>query len=636
MITLTGQREGIKRLRGSYQTLLSKYDYDCPVLICLHPAAVARDRDWIKIATRDLKKLHDFVMYGLPKPVKYDFQSEPTAEELYEYLNESVWISFDTEGTGLNKRHDDVIGMSFAKDNHSAMDFDLVPNDPRLEVAKAYLENPKSQVVLQNASYDLEMMRQSCNVHIPIEAVALDTLLAEQMLNPDLPANLDQLRAMYTDMPPYKPDKKAMKNIARWSKEDRSEYANKDAVCTRQVATEQFKLLQPSQRKLLNELLMPVIPALNQMERRGVVIDRDRAMVCWAELQPELQRLAKIIQDECGINPGSPVQIKKYFGFKSADKTTMQREIDRGHPKSDLIDAIMKWRGLDKFAGTFLVGLIKRLELNPDNNLWYIHTSYRADATGTGRLSSSNPNLQNIVEDYRVLYISEPGTVFISGDYAQVELRCGAIVANCQKLLDDLDSGVDIHEKFRQKIQPYLDKAVGIRGTSIVGKQRPRVVAKVVVFGTFYGASPYSFAKSFGVPVAIAKAWQDELFAEYPEIHDYIQARREEVRTTGMVHTPWGRIRYVDNERQGINTPIQSSASDVTLSTLLELYKRNVDLRLTIHDDLIFQAPEGDYMEIARMAREIYERPIPQMNGYSFKADFKVGKNWGDMEKIEF
>ena len=632
---LTSQ-SGIKRIRGSYQTLMDKFEYDCPVYCCLHPSYVMRDRDWIKIAIRDLKKLHDFIMYGLPKEIEYDFRYEPEPHELQEYLDEAIWIAFDTETTGLNKRHDDVIGMSFAADNHSAMAFDLIPNDPRLPVIKAYLENPKSKIVMQNGSFDIEMMKQSCGIHVPIEAIAFDTRLAEQMLNPDLPSGLDQLRGMYTDMAPYKPDRKSKGQIAKWSSEERAEYAAKDAVCTRQVATEQIKILDRRQTELMNNLLLPVVPVLNQMERRGVAVNRDLLAVCYADLQPKLELLSKKIENECGINPNSPVQIRKYFELKNADKTTLQREIDRGHPKADLIQAIMEWRGLEKFAGTFLVGLFRRLELHEDNKLWYVHTSYFIEGTGTGRLSSRNPNLQNIVEDYRVLYIAEPGMVFISGDYAQLELRSGGVIAKCQKLLDDLDAGVDIHEKFRKKIQPYLDQAVGIRGTSIVGKQRPRVVAKVVVFGTFYGASPHSFARSFGVPVHIAKAWQDELFSEYPEIHQYIQDRIREVETTGMVRTPWGRVRYVDNPRQGINTPIQSSASDVTLDTLLKLYRSDIDVRLTIHDDLIFQAPEDDYMDIARQAKEIYERPIPQMGGYSFKADFKVGKNWGEMEKIDF
>jgi DNA polymerase-1 len=615
--TLTG-KDRILSLRGSFFPLRPEFDWECPVLCCLHPSFILRQRQWVEQATKDFQEVNRFIMGDtLPnQEEEYEFLMDPSLWELQEYLGRTSLWAFDTETTGLNVRRDKVIGMSFSNSRNSAAALLLKDHDPRLDYIKTMLEDPQQRKVTQNGSYDCEILFNSLD--IKVRGMQYDTRLAEQMLNSDMPTGLDHLRAVYTKIKPYKPSKKEMKEVHLWGKERMLQYANWDAVCTYQVMLEQLKILGEGQTWLLENLLLPIVPVLNEMERKGVALDINLLAGMYGNNFPRLEALEKEIATRMGISPHSPKQVMEYFQLSSSDRDTLEYYIQRGDHRSEEMELILSARDIQKESSTYLKGMYDRAE---DGR---IHTSYMLDGTGTGRLSSRNPNLQNVPKYLRELFIADEGYYLVSCDYKQLELWVGAILAPCPTLLNDLKDGVDVHNKIAEEIRPYVKEAL---------LPKIRVTAKAVVFGTFYGRSARSIAIQFGVPVSTAEEWQAICFSSYPGLLKYIKDRHYDYNSTKTVRSAWGRHRVVSSPTQAFNMPVQSSASDVTLSSLLEMAKAGFDLRLTVHDEIVFQVRKEDLEREVDRARALVSRPIEVLGGNCFPADFKYGVNWYNLDK---
>ena len=620
---LTGERDlSITSIRGTFLKLDPKWEYDCPVLCCLHPSFVMRQRQWIPVAVNDLTQVIRFFTEGIPKEDKYNFLYEPTCEELEAYLYSSDDIvDVDTETTGLNKRLDKVIGISFSNSPFSAVALDFASHDPRLVIIKNFLEDPTRRKSMQNGSFDTEILLSTFGINV--QGFIYDTRLGEQLLSSDTPKDLDHLRSVYTRIKGYKPSKQQKSQIAFWGKEKRLEYAAWDAVVTGQVRRAQAKLLSEKQEQLMQELLIPLVPAINRMERVGVKVDVPVLAMIYADLVPKADKLYEEIASSMEVNPNSPSQIKEAFGLKKTDREELEYHIQRGHPKSELLQKILDYRDLSKGASTFLKGVYSRLEEG------YIHTDYKIEGTGTGRLSSSNPNLQNIQEPYRVIFIPEEGNYFLSGDYKQLELWVGAIIAPCPELLKDLQSGIDVHSAVLEEMRPYMPQRL------LTTPKTARLAAKTVVFGTFYGRSPRSIAVTFGVTVEEASRWQQICFGRYEGLKKYVLKQQAQFSRYGYIDTPWGRRRYLTSVTQAFNAPVQSSASDVTLSTIVELHRLGFDLRLTVHDSIVIQVPKENLHESYTKIKRVFERPIPQLDNTSFRATFDYGENWYNMQSID-
>jgi DNA polymerase I len=615
---LTGQ-DKIQTARGGVYELRDKYQHKCPVLAVLHPSFVMRQRQWVETTIKDLQEVNKIILHGAPpKEQDYEFLTDPTYEELREYLSRPGILAFDTETTGLNTRLDKVIGASFSNGYTSAAAVLFLPDDPRIPLIKEVLENPDIPKATQNGTFDCAILRSSLGINV--QGMQYDTRLAEQLMNSDMPTSLDHLRAVYTKIKPYKPSKKEMKNIAHWGKDRMLQYANLDAVCTYQVMVEQKKVITKGQLHLLETLLIPLIPALNSMSEKGVLVDINWLAGRYASNIPRLRALEKDIKERLAINPHSPKQVKELFQTSSSDRPTLEYYIERGDPRAENMQLILECRDLRKESGTYLKGLYDRLEEG------YVHTSYNPDGTGTGRLSSENPNLQNIPKHLRRLYIAEPGCYLVSGDYKQLELWTGSVLAPCEILHKDLMDGVDVHSLIAAEIKDFVPERL---------QERIRVVAKTIVFGTFYGRGARSIAIQFGCTVQQAEEWQRICFSKYPGLIKYVKDRYNDYETTKVVTTPWGRHRVVSSPTQAFNTPVQSSASDVTLSTIVEMYRQGFDLRLTVHDEVVFQCPKEELDAYVIKAKGVFERPIPQLRSNSFPAEFKYGENWYEMTKWE-
>ena len=617
---LTG-RVGISSLRGTYAPLSDSFGWKCPVFFTYHPSFVMRSRQYIPVSIMDHQKVVDFFMYGPPEVMEEKYVLDPTSKALERFfygVETSTPLAVDTETTGLNPRKDQVIGASFSRGSNHALAVNLVRNDSRLPIIRRALEDEKIPKIFQNGSYDCEILLHSLG--ITVRGLYWDTRLAEQLINPDMPHNLDHLRAIYTSMEPYKPSKKEMKFIQSWGKERMLTYAAKDALCTYLVYEKQKEILTEGQITLMQTILLPIVPILNQMERKGMEVDIPRLAVMYAYYLPIVEGLEREIYEATGINPHSPKQVMNYFKTTSSDKETLEALITRGHLEEFILRKVIDVRKLKRDLSTNLIGVHDRLV---DGR---IHTTYYPDGTGTGRLSSSNPNLQNVPKEMRVIYKSDEGKVILSGDYRQLELWVVAILSGCEVLLGDLKEGVDVHGRVQAMMQEFIP---------LDQTHRSRLIAKTVVFGTLYGRSYHTIARAFHVPEITAQSWQEACFAQYPGLRLYTEARTRDLQERGYVTTPWGRWRKVDTFMQACNTPVQSTAADVCLSTMIELDRvGGFDMRLQVHDEIVLQCPREELEATARRAKAIFEREIPQLNN-SFPAEFKYGENWYEMEELK-
>jgi len=622
LYALTDRQGNIQHMRGSIYTLSSDFptQHRCPVFATLHPAFVMRQRQWIEIAVGDIKQALEYAN----KPVLLEIEHEeplyiidPPAHELAEYLEAASkrLTAFDIETPGeLNPRRASVIAISFSHHPNEACALDFVGADPRWDIVKRYLEDAAAPKVAQNAQFDIACLETS-GVHV--KGLEFDTKLAEHILNSDLPLHLDHLRTRYTKIPPYKPTTREMKQIGTWSKTRRLTYGCLDALVTLQVALAQQKLLDDDMWFVLKQIDLPLIQVVNKMERKGVRLDVDRLALIYANIAPTLEKIKSTYFDPLGINPNSPAQVAQHFKLTNARRPTIKRAIDRGHEEKEILEALLDYKQISKLASSFIIGIYKRLENGR------IHTHYDIAGTGTGgRLSSSNPNLQNIPRVIRSVYLPDEGCVFVGADYNQLELRVLSVIAEEERAIQELFfEGKNIHHTMCKIIfNKTWDEATPIERTR----------TKNVVFGTAYGRSARSIAVDFGVTIREAEQWQHLCITQYPGFLKYRKRQEEIMRRFGYVRTPFGRKRVVQTLMQALNTPVQSAAGDITKLSLILLDRAGVDLRLTTHDDIVACFPKEEAEEGQRLIVNIMTRPIPQLRNLSFPVSAGTGDNWGE------
>lgn len=628
MFTLT-RLSGITQNRGRIVDLVESFEYDCKVLVALHPSYVMRQRQWLPIQANTYDLINKFFNDEIVEDEQPELILDPTAEELEKYLDVTTPVGCDTETTGLNPRSDTIIGFSFSTSVKHAVSVAFYgATDPRWRVIKKFIEDPTKMKIWQNGSYDTSMLRYSNTNPMKMEdrGFYYDTRLAQQLLDSDLPTDLDYLRAEYTTIKPYKPSKKERGRISEWGKERMLTYAALDAVATLTVHDQQVKKLTPQELQLMEELLIPLVYAIGRMEDRGVKVSVEKIASLYAAAAPFLAETEQKFS-ELGINPRSPKQLKEYFGFKKSNEAMLEYHIKRNHPQRELMEQLLEYRSYHKMVSTYLKGVYKRLE---DGR---IHTHFKIEGTGTGRLSSEDPNLQNVPTEMRVIYEADDDYVLVKGDHSQIELWVGAIVADEQQMIKDLQDGVDIHYVSCQLCFPQIPLKYGNREQDFIKQQV--MPAKAVVFGTFYGRTPYSIAREFGVPVSTAEQWQLALLNKYPGLAKYRRRCENEVNKNGYLTTPFGRRRYIASITQGYNFPVQSSASDITLGSIVAADAVGLEPIISVHDDIVFRVKKKSFKQSFATIRKVMERRVPQLQNTSFKIDYQQGPNWYELEKIK-
>jgi len=617
--SLTGRDDPIGKIRGNYYPLDPSFEYDCPVLVCYHPSFIMRRREFIEEAIKDFKKIEEFFTQGIQVESEPQFLLDPDISTLCNYLEKTnKETTFDLETTGLNSRKDKILGISFCNSPNDAVACYLYEGDSRWEVINNYLTDERKKKCTQNGLFDLSFLGQR---ETEVKGLSFDTHLAQKMLNPDLPADLNFLRQQFTDIRPYKPSDKEMRKTQFMSKEKLLTAGCWDALTTFQVMKKQKELLSKKEMYLIDSLLMPLIPCLNLMQKKGVLVDVNTLAGLYAQRYPLKEELLKEFEP-IGLNPGSPVQICKHFGLKDSQEGTLNYLIKRQDSNSLWYEKILEFRKHEKSMGTYLKGIFDRLE---DNR---IHTKFKF-GTGTGRLSSEDPNLQNVPEPLRVIYIPDDEEhFFVSLDFKQLELRVLGIVAKVKSLLDSLARGEDPHEELRKII--YSEGR-----ETLTPPERQRLITKAALFGTVYGRTKRSLGIEFGVTDAVAESWQQVCVYKYPEVLNYWKEVERLLLAQGYVETSFGRKRYNLDRRQGYNTPIQSTAGDVNNTTLLKLYKKGFDVRLTVHDDNVIQVGKKFFKEEVMEAVKIAQEQFSELDGYSFPVKPKAGLNWRDLKEVK-
>lgn len=627
MKELAGVAEPMK-FRGEVLPLLPKFNYECDVLCCLHPAFVMRQRQWIDMAVGDFTKIHSLLSGAInPKAFKRpEYIYNPDESTMAELLGEmskgitAVDIETPSELGILTAR---VIGIAFYAGGSRAFAMDLNQSDidtPRWDIMKRFLEDPNAKKCTQNGQFDTGVLGNS-NHNVDVKGLVYDTLLAEHTMNSDLPGNLDFLRSRYTNMPAYKPNAKAMKTIEAWTPEQRMSYNCDDVVATWLVMEGQKRMMSKGQRSVLETIEIPLIDVCNYMEKVGIKVDVPVLAVLNMRIQPRLEKMQKEIFDPLGLNPNSPVQLKKYFGVEGTGEDILKQYIRRRHKEAKLMKSVLDYRGLAKIVSTYLVGVHDKLREGR------IHAHPKIEGTGTGRLSYQKPNLQNVPINLRVIYIpDDEDHCLVDADYSQLELRTIALLAPEPIMLAEFAEGKRIH---------------GVIGKEVYKKEWDDLTtlekqnSKGIVFGTAYGLSARTLAIKYGVPIIEAERWQQVCVKKYPGILNYLRKQEHIFSETHKCSTPFGRIRFLQTVTQAYNTPVQSTASDVVLKYgIVDSFRKGFDLRITVHDSIVPQMEKKNLKEQCVEFKKIMEQPVPELNNYQFPTKIKAGDNWRDVKEV--
>lgn len=584
--------------------------------------------------------------------------NETEAKELADFLLTNEIFSLDTETTSIEALDAKLVGLSFSTEDFRAW---YVPVSRETEKAKKILEifrpvyeNPKILKVGQNLKYDLTVL---ANYGIHLSGPLFDTMLAHYLIQPELRHNMDYLAEIYLN---YKtihieeligPKGRGQKNMGDLEPKDIYKYACEDAdVTLRLMKPLAEELRKNSLEEVFQNIEMPLMPVLARMERNGVVLDTDTLKEVENDFTLRLQTLEKDIYELAGheFTINSPRQVgevlfgelklsEKVKKTKSGQYSTSEEVLRDLHSKHPIVQKILDYRGLKKLLSTYVEALPKLI--NPATG--HIHTSFNQAVTATGRLSSSNPNLQNIPvrgedgREIRKAFIPEAGEIFFSADYSQIELRIMAHLSGDEHMIEAFNAGHDVHAATAARIFHKDIKDIS---------KDERRKAKTANFGIIYGISAFGLAERMDVSRTEAKELIDSYFEMYPKIKDYISKAVDTAREKGYIETEFGRRRYLPDinsrnavvrgyaERNAVNAPIQGTAADIIKIAMIRVQQRldaegcKARMMLQVHDELNFSVPTDEFDKVKRIVIEemqgAYKMSVP------LEADCGEGKNW--------
>lgn len=588
----------------------------------------------------------------------YLIDNEEKINELISKICVQEFCSFDTETTGLDPLKSELVGMSFSFAEHEAY---YVPISSEYTIAKktvekfkCFFENENILKIGQNIKYDILVLKKY-DVHV--KGKLFDTMIAHYLLNPELRHNMDYLAETYLGYQTIHieeligPKGKNQLNMRHINPEKICNYACEDADITLQLYTILEKKIEEQElNRLLYDIELPLIYVLADMEYTGVKLDKSALAEYSKKLTNELISIESEIYKEAKIefNINSAKQVgevlfdklqivekpkKTKTGQYVTSEETLQN-LKNAHP---IVGKILDYRGLKKLLSTY-VDALPQLVDPKDGKL---HTSYNQTVTSTGRLSSSNPNLQNIPiredqgKEIRKAFIANDGCKFLSSDYSQVELRIMAHLSNDSNMIDAFNSGEDIHAATASKIFKVPIELV----TSDMRRK-----AKTANFGIIYGISVFGLAERLNIPRSEAKQLIDGYFETYPQVKEYMDKSIEMAREKGYVETLFGRKRYLPDinsrnatvrgyaERNAINAPIQGSAADIIKVAMNNIFDHlnkaglQSKMILQVHDELNFNVNENEIEKVKEIVSEEMENAYKLI--VCLKADCGIGDNW--------
>ena len=591
----------------------------------------------------------------------FDYQLIDTEEKINQLLQNILTqkvFSLDTETTGTDPIRAELVGMSFSYTENQAF-YVPVPADRTeaqriVDKFKPVFENPQTLKVGQNIKYDMLVL---ANYGVELQGEMFDTMIAHYVLQPELHHGMDYLAEIYLHYETIKieeligPKGKNQKNMRDLDPINIYRYACEDADVTLKLKNVLEKeLKQNDAESLFRDIEMPLVPVLAYMERNGVRIDTEALKETSRHFTARMNQIEEEVHRLAGVefNIASPKQVGEvlFDRLKITDKpkktktgqyVTSEEVLESLKGKHEIVEKILEHRGLKKLLGTYIDALPQLI--NPQTG--HIHTSFNQTVTATGRLSSSNPNLQNIPvrnedgKEIRKAFIPDEGCEFFSADYSQIELRIMAHLSGDPHMIEAFRANQDIHAATAAKI--YKEKL-----EDVTREQRSK--AKTANFGIIYGISVFGLAERLNIDRKEAKELIDGYFENYPHVKKYMDSSIQAARQKGYIETVFRRRRYLPDinsrnavvrgyaERNAINAPIQGSAADIIKVAMIRIYRRfrEENLRskmiLQVHDELNFSVlPEEkekvQQIVIAEM-ESAYKMKVPLL------ADCGWGKNW--------
>ena len=595
------------------------------------------------------------------KETPHDYQlieSEEEARKIRDYFLTKKILSFDTETTSTNAIDAELVGLSFAVEEFKAV-YVAVPAEREaaqrmVDIFRPLYEDEHIMKVGQNIKYDYEVLRR---YGIEVRGPMFDTMLAHYIVQPELHHNMDYMaetllgyQTIHIDQL-IGPRGKGQRSMRDLEPQEVYEYAAEDAdVTLRLKNVREQKLKEGDGERLFYDIEMPLVPVLAEMELTGVCLDTAALAETGKNFNRRLAEYEQKIYSEAGetFNISSPKQVGDIlFGkMKIVDKpkktktgqyVTSEEVLTQLRSRAPIVDDILSYRGLKKLLGTYVEALPRLI--NPRTS--HIHTCFNQAITATGRLSSSDPNLQNIPirdddgKEIRKSFVPEPGCLFFSADYSQIELRIMAHLSQDEHMLDAFRSGIDIHAATAAKIWH-------VPVEEVTPEQRKK--AKQANFGIIYGISTYGLAQRMNISNSEARQLIDDYFATFPRVKAYMDEAIATCREKGYAETIYHRRRYLPDiasrnatvrgfaERNAINAPIQGSEADIIKVAMIHIFKRfaTEGLRsrmiLQVHDELNFSVYPEEREQVERIVIEEMENACRL--SIPLTADAGWGANW--------
>jgi DNA polymerase-1 len=607
----------------------------------------------VELPTEEEPETETLLCYDAEKTAYRMADTPEERQALMQVLMQAKTVSMDTETTGTEALDARLVGMSFAVEEGEAWYVPVVQDENIVEEFRPFYECPDILKVGQNIKYDLQVLR---NYGIRLAGPMADTMIAHYLLHPEMRHGMDYLAEAYlryrtipiTDLIG---SGKQQKSMADLSPEEIRVYACEDADIT--LRLHHLFLPQLKEQNLLplfEDLEMPLVAVLAEMERNGVCLDTAALHETSGKFTRLMEDLEKEIHALAGMefNIASPKQVgevlfdrlqitSKPKKTKTGQYVTSEDVLESLRSKHPIVEKILEHRGVKKLLGTYVDALPQLI--NPHTG--HIHTNFNQTITATGRLSSSNPNLQNIPvrdamgKEVRKAFVSCPGDLFFSADYSQIELRIMAHLSQDANLIDAFMQGHDIHTATAAKI--FKKKL-----SEVTADERRK--AKTANFGIIYGISAFGLAERMGVSRTEAKQLIDEYFITYPGVKAYMDRSIAMAREEGFTTTLWQRRCYLPDinshnatvrgyaERNAINAPIQGTAADIIKVAMVRIHKRmqaeGVQSRmiLQVHDELNFSVPPHEKETIQRIVIE--EMQAAAQLRVPLIADCGWGENW--------
>jgi len=579
---------------------------------------------------------------------------------LLQNLQKQESVCFDTETTGLDALHAELVGMSFSYEKGKAFYVPFPESQEEAQVLvdkfKPFFENENIEKIGQNLKYDLKILS---NYGVTVKGKLFDTMIAHYLINPDMRHNMDILAETYLKYSPKSIEtligKKGKNQISmrQVPLEDIKEYAAEDADVTLQLK-EIFttELDKTETKKLFDEIEIPLVSVLAAMETEGIRLDTEFLSIMSKEMEIEIKSLEEKIYETAGekFNLASPKQLGDILFDKLKIGGAKQKKTKTGQyatgeevltylaNDNPIVKEILDWRQMVKLQSTYILALPEQV----DKKTLRVHTDYMQTVAATGRLSSNNPNLQNIPirtergRQIRKAFVArDENHTLISADYSQIELRIIAALSGEENMIKAFQDGEDIHKATAAKVFDVPLEEVS---------REQRSNAKTVNFGIIYGVSAFGLSNQTSLSRSESAALIEAYYKTYPRLRSYINEQIEFAREKGYVQTILGRRRYLKDinsanavvrsaaERNAVNAPIQGSAADVIKIAMINIHKKLTEenwkskMLLQVHDELVFDVHNDELEKIQPMIKHEMENAF--IMAVPLEVELGLGADW--------